>query len=324
MAGGIRLGSTVTTANSSALQADYEFICACLPRVFPEQIGHLLVSHLPDQGARMLSNDIRVSVSLTSALRQKCSAQSEEQFFVSMSINQNTEGKYFIEKLHPIKELTLYPTFERKIVKIYEKSEISKPLFIQIKPELETQLKESNPEFSRYSIFEYDKNNCTLSVYGERRFYHQIQNIANRILENALKSLLEEEKIIECAGLQVTLQSGLVVKSLERSKHYRRPTRREGTESAENIGFDIEPERERTYVTRIGNYCNWATRIQITVPSGTSVEEVNRIVSNPTCKITPLDRSGNMNSVPPIEIKNWPINKDKFDREYVGSYKISK
>ncbi|CAF3616269.1 unnamed protein product, partial [Rotaria sp. Silwood2] len=79
-----------------------------LYKLFPEQLGHLLVSHLPDEGVRLISSNIRARIMKTSVLLQRLHDHGH-QHFVSMSITQLPTGDYLVDSLHPVPSRCINP-----------------------------------------------------------------------------------------------------------------------------------------------------------------------------------------------------------------------
>ena len=80
---------------------DGDIIGEHLRKLFPPQIGHLLVPHLPDEGVRLIENDLRASIANRSIYVQRAH-DSAHQYFVAMSITRLPSGRYVVDRLHQV------------------------------------------------------------------------------------------------------------------------------------------------------------------------------------------------------------------------------
>lgn len=72
-----------------------------LTKLFPEQLGHLLVNRLPTDGVRLISNQLRARINDTSVYAQRLHDR-DHQHFVTMSVTQLSSGDYVVDRLHPL------------------------------------------------------------------------------------------------------------------------------------------------------------------------------------------------------------------------------
>ena len=88
---------TPGTKSASKPLNDGEIIGEHLRKLFPTQLGHLLVPHLPDEGARLIENDLRTAIANRSVYVQRAHDQAH-QYFVAMSITRSSSGRYIVDR----------------------------------------------------------------------------------------------------------------------------------------------------------------------------------------------------------------------------------
>ncbi|CAM4919152.1 unnamed protein product [Rotaria socialis] len=168
---------------------------------FPEQYGHLLVSHLPNEGVCMVVNDFRARITATSVFVQR---HLESVHFVAMSITQLPTGAHIIELLHPV---TPPKTADMKVItNLFTVNHVGWEWNTEIRKEMNTLKTES---WKTWLILEYDSRLCKLIIWSEESMKDSIKSILTPIVQNALHFLLSRTRSIDCGPIQASFESGL-------------------------------------------------------------------------------------------------------------------
>ncbi|CAF3939431.1 unnamed protein product [Rotaria sordida] len=182
--------------------SDGNIIGEYLQKLFPNQIGHLLVPHLPDEGVRLIASDLRAIIVNRSIYVQRAHDH-KEQYFVAMFITRSLSGKYIVDRLHqipghklpksPIKQLVVRENIGWSVNK-----EI-RILFNNIRTE----------SWAKWLVYEYDQVSCRLIIWGLKTEHSRLELILQPILTNT------HSKTIECGSIRATFQNGLICSSIE-------------------------------------------------------------------------------------------------------------
>ena len=168
---------------------------------FPEHYGHLLVSHLPNEGVRMIMNDFRARIGATSVFVQR---QLDKSDFIAMSITQLPEGDYIIERLHPINRP------ETTNIKAIEKLHLVESVGWEWNVEMSKEVRNFQKElWSKWLVLEYDRCLCNLTIWGETNTANSAQDTFRSIAQNTKDSLLSRNRPLDYGPIRATFESGL-------------------------------------------------------------------------------------------------------------------
>ncbi|CAF3368395.1 unnamed protein product [Rotaria sp. Silwood2] len=179
-------------------------------RNFPEQYGHILVPHLPNEGVCMVVNDFRARITNTSVFVQR---RLDSAYFVAMSITQLSSGEYVIERLHPISPP------ETASLKVIRNLSVFSHVGWELNVEIRKQANNFRTEpWNKWLIYEYDRRLCNLTVWGEENMQDSINRTLTPIVHNTLDSLLARNRSLDCGPIRASFESGLHCLRIE-NKH---------------------------------------------------------------------------------------------------------
>ena len=181
---------------------DQEIIGRHLRQIFPSQVGHLLVPHLPDEGARLIQGNLRTTISNKSIFVQHV-YDPNHQYFVTMSITRLRSGHYMISRLHQLSEHDL-PT--SPIQRLLDHDHIALSTY----KELRTTLRSAHSEsWAQWLVHDYDQHNARLIIWGLAGDLSTVERILNPILTNI------DHQTIDCGPIKAKFQDGLICSSIE-------------------------------------------------------------------------------------------------------------
>ncbi|UJR13608.1 hypothetical protein I4U23_000621 [Adineta vaga] len=163
---------------------DEDIIGKHLGKVFPTQVGHLLVPHLPNEGVHFIHNDILP-------------------YFVTMSITRLLSGKYVVDRLHQIPSRNLPAS---PIEQILVRENVGASTDNQIRTVLNNVRSEP---WAKWLVHDYDRLSSRLSIWGLKRDRAHVESILEPILSKT------NVKIIECGLIRATFQNGLICSAIE-------------------------------------------------------------------------------------------------------------
>ncbi|CAF1411727.1 unnamed protein product [Adineta ricciae] len=182
--------------------SDGDIIGKHLAKLFLTHVGHLLVPHLPDQGARLIESDIRVTIANRSIYTQHAH-ECAQQYFVATLITQISSGRYTIDRLHqiPTRDVPASP-----MQQILVRENIGESTDNKIRAELSNILSES---WAKWLVHDYDRLSSRLVVWGLKGDQTRLESILGPILSKA------NIKNIECGSVRATFQNGLICSAVE-------------------------------------------------------------------------------------------------------------
>ncbi|CAF4959346.1 unnamed protein product, partial [Rotaria sp. Silwood1] len=196
--------SLLSNANESLIIASH------LLKNFPEHYGHLLVPHLPNEGACMVANDFRARIATSSVFVQR---QLGKSHFIAMSITRLPAGDYVIERLHPIK-----PS-KTTSVKAIEELAVLNNVGWEWNHEIRKEASNFKTEvWYKWLIYEYDRCLCKLILWGEINMKDFVHRALTSIVQNTRDLLLTRTRSVDCGPIRATFESGLVCLRIE-DKH---------------------------------------------------------------------------------------------------------
>lgn len=179
-----------------------------LYRLFPEQLGHLLVAHLPDEGVRLISSDLRARITDTSAFVQRLHDHGR-QHFISMSITQLPAGDYMVDHLHPVPSRGLPPI---SIEKLFSWENIGWMVNNEIRKKFDEHRAES---WTKFLVYEYDRRVSRITLWGLRSDKILVQNTFTPIFTDVRTRLQAKTYSIECGSIQASFKNGLICSNIE-------------------------------------------------------------------------------------------------------------
>lgn len=164
-------------------------IASCLVKVFPEQIGTLLLPDQPQEGMAMLSADIRARISDTAVAMQSIKSDSRYHSFVALSITQLPSGQYLVDKLHPcmieqksqfLCEAAVFPNCGFDVAKqlkqfVMDVSSSAATSSVASSSSALASSSSSVPEWSKWVVLKHE--NHTIRVLSDIRFISQVNQI---------------------------------------------------------------------------------------------------------------------------------------------------
>ena len=179
-----------------------------LHRLFPEQLGHLLVTHLPDEGVRLVNSDLRARITDTSVFVQRLHGHAH-QHFVSMSITQLPAGDYIVDHLHPVPSGCMPPT---SIEKLFYSGNVGWVINNEIRKALDEHRAQS---WAKWLVYEYDRRACHIIVWGMKSDKIIVQANLASMLSNIRSRLDAKTHSLECGPVQASFKSGLICVTIE-------------------------------------------------------------------------------------------------------------
>jgi len=182
----------------SSKHSNEEILSEYLQKHFPAQIGHFLISHLPDEGVRLIQNDIRATVNSQSTLVQRA-LDDKQKFFVTMSISKSFSGRYTVDHLHPISSHGLSEL-------VIEQLLVCENIGWTLKNEVRNALHTTR---SKWLVQEHDQVLRQLTIWGLPADRSHV--------ESALKSILSNvnSKAVECGSIKATFQNGFICSAVQ-------------------------------------------------------------------------------------------------------------
>ncbi|CAF3953273.1 unnamed protein product [Rotaria sp. Silwood1] len=178
---------------------------------FPEQHGHLLVPHLPNEGVYIVINDLRARITNTSVFVQRRVGNNH---FIAMSITKLSTGEYVIERLHPIS--TPRNTRMKDIQKLHSVSNVG----WELNYEARKQINEFRTEpWSTWLICEYNRQLCELILWGEKKMREPLYQAVEPILRNTRGTLFACTRSFDCGPIRASFESGLICSRIENLHH---------------------------------------------------------------------------------------------------------
>ncbi|CAF4787695.1 unnamed protein product [Rotaria sp. Silwood1] len=173
-----------------------------LQKLFPDQIGHLLVPHLPDEGARLITNDLRASIANSSTYVQRAHDY-KRQYFVAMFITRSLSGKYIVDRLHQISAHKLPKSPIKQLV-------VRENIGWSINKEIRTLFNSIRTEsWAKWLVYEYNQSSCQLTIWGLKTEHSRIESILKSVLTKT------HSKTIECGSIRATFENGLICSTIE-------------------------------------------------------------------------------------------------------------
>ena len=179
-----------------------------LARLFPEQYGYLLVPKLPTEGVRLISTDVRASISSTSVFMQKLhfdANQTPYQYFIAMNITQLPSGKYIVERLHSIPKTEAIS--QSPIQTLMTIENISSELFHQIRQKMNVYQMES---WAKWLVYQYDRPRCRFIIWGLDTDKSKVETVVRSIREEILKQFSDTYELLECGPIKASFRGGLI------------------------------------------------------------------------------------------------------------------
>lgn len=198
-------------SNISTTPDEIDVIGNHLFKKFPEQHGHLLVPHLPNEGVRMVINEIRARITNISAFVQR---QIGNNHFIAMSISKLSTGDYVIERLHPIKVSGSSSLWT--IEKLYTISNVGWRWNSELRQQINSFKGHS---WDKWLVYEYNSRECEVIIWGEIDTKELITQKCSSVVNNTFNSLLEQTRSIECGPIQGSFEGGLVCSRVENLHH---------------------------------------------------------------------------------------------------------
>ncbi|CAF1228802.1 unnamed protein product [Adineta steineri] len=188
-----------------------DIIGAYLLKNFPEHHGHLLVSHLPNEGVCMITNNLRARITSTSVFVQRRVGHTQ---FIAMFITKLSTGDYVIERLHPLSS-------NRNIhSKVYEKLSFISNVGWEWNFEIRKQIKNLPVEpWNAWLVYEYDMQQCKLIIWGEMKSKDQLHKMISPLVKNKLDLLFACTRSFDCGPTRASFESGLVCSHIENLHH---------------------------------------------------------------------------------------------------------
>ncbi|CAF4466495.1 unnamed protein product [Rotaria sp. Silwood2] len=195
--------------NMSTTYNERDLIGEHLYKLFPEQLGHLLVSHLPDEGVRLISSNIRARIMKTSVLLQRLHDHGH-QHFVSMSITQLPTGDYLVDSLHPVPSRCINPVPTRIV---FSANKIGWLVNYEMRRKFDEYRSES---WCKWLVYEYDQTICQVNVWGMYLDEHIVKPILQSALKEVYSQLLDRTRSLDCGPIRASFRSGLICTNIEK------------------------------------------------------------------------------------------------------------
>ncbi|CAF2782001.1 unnamed protein product [Rotaria sp. Silwood2] len=193
---------TSDTKNADKRLSDGDIIGEHLRKLFSDQIGHLLVPHLPDEGVRLIASDIRASIANRSIYVQRAHDH-KRQYFVAMFITRSLSGKYIVDRLH---QVPVHKLPESPIKQLVVRENIGWSVNKEIRTLFNSIRIES---WAKWLVYEYDQSSCRLTIWGLKTECSRLESILQPILTTT------HSKTIECGSIRATFQNGLICSAIE-------------------------------------------------------------------------------------------------------------
>lgn len=181
---------------------DGEIIGEYLRKLFPDQLGHLLVSHLPDEGVRLIEIDRRATIASQSIYVQRAHDHAQ-QYFVAMSIVRISSGRYVVDRLHQVPAHDLPASFLERIL---TRENVGWSISNEVRTHFNTVRSEP---WAKWLVPEYDRLSRQLTIWGLKADKSHLETSLQSILVNT------HSKKIECGQIRATFQNGLICSEIE-------------------------------------------------------------------------------------------------------------
>ena len=179
-----------------------------LYQLYPEHLGHVLVKHLPNEGVRLINNEIRARISDTSVFVQRLHDHGH-QHFVTMSITQLTNGDYIVDRLHPVPSRCVSPVPVKKLCCF---DNVGWMIFDSLRKLMDEQTAEA---WMKWLVYEYDRRTCRITLWGMESDQIISTSRFKSILTDARSTIENTSFPIECGPITASFKSGLVCSSVE-------------------------------------------------------------------------------------------------------------
>ena len=199
----------LTPSTNTVVESDErDIIGEHLYRLFPEQLGHLLVAHLPDEGVRLIGSDLRARITETSVFVQRLHDHGH-QHFVSMSITQLPAGDYIVNHLHPVPSRRLPPI---SIEKLFCWENVGWMVNNEVRKKFDERRIEPG---AKWVVYEYDRRASRVIIWGLRSDKIPVQTTLTIILTDVRSRLDAKTHSIGCGPIQASFKSGLICSTIE-------------------------------------------------------------------------------------------------------------
>ncbi|CAF1005352.1 unnamed protein product, partial [Didymodactylos carnosus] len=181
---------------------DGDIIGEHLRKLYPTQLAHLLVPHLPDEGVRLIESDLRASIANRSIYVQRAHDHTH-QYFVAMSITRLPSGRYIVDRLHQVPAHHLPASPVQQLL-------VRENVGWSISNEVRTLFKSVSSEvWAKWLVHEYDRLSCRLTIWGLAIDRSHLESVLQPILANT------HSKTVECGPIRATFQNGLICSAIE-------------------------------------------------------------------------------------------------------------
>ncbi|CAF1444795.1 unnamed protein product [Adineta ricciae] len=199
----------LTASSNVVIESDErDAIGEQLYKLFPEQAGHLLVCHLPDNGIRLINNEIRARINDTSVYVQRIHDHGH-QHFVTMSITQLPSGDHIVDRLHPVPSKCLPPV---PIKDLFSLKNVGYLVHNEIRKALDN--RRSEP-WTKWFTYEFDRRSCSITIWGMESDRIIIKTIVQSMFDDARAKLSAITDSIECGPIRASFRSGLLCSNIE-------------------------------------------------------------------------------------------------------------
>ncbi|UJR17978.1 hypothetical protein I4U23_004878 [Adineta vaga] len=188
-----------------------DFISKYLLKHFPEHYGYLLVPHLPNEGAYLQKNDLRVRITRTSVFVQR---RTNKVHFIAMSVTQLPNKEYVIERLHPVNPPNdIY-------IPILSQLEIIENVGWEWNTEIRKKMKTyGTTPWTKWLVYEYDQNQCKFIVWGDTNTKNDLCHNLNTVTQSTRDDLLDRNRSLDCGPIRGLFSSGLTCIRIDNMHH---------------------------------------------------------------------------------------------------------
>jgi hypothetical protein len=229
---------------------NFKVISICLQKAFREQLGHVLVPHLSNRGVRLISTEvdhIRANIVRTSVFFR--TRPDPFHFFITMSITKLSNGKYLVDRLHPINidSNLRFISEQDKIIAVHELPNVGLELnkLIESSFQDEKKLFKEKREYYKWIVYEYIPPLNLIQIHAPIKYRSDLISVFSKLDATCRAQMLRKSKRISLPSgvVTATFQGGLDVLRIDDYKL-----------TYKLILYDIPPKNEEELKLWLSNF----------------------------------------------------------------------
>ncbi|CAF1523895.1 unnamed protein product [Didymodactylos carnosus] len=190
-----------------------EYLGECLKLVFADQLCTVLIPHMPSEGVRIVSANVRAKINDISTILQK-NRDSPFHQIIAMSITQLPSGLYVVDRIHPLVDIMSVNDQTMTMVEAVSIENTGSLIASEVRKKVLFNIKET---WATWSVCIHDTKQARLQVFCPLKFQQSAQKELKIITQDLVKTYSEyevEEMLPNGTGV-VKVQSGLAIANIE-------------------------------------------------------------------------------------------------------------